>query len=150
MIQVIKELNVNIEDFFDFLEKSIKEDIKNATGEEILEINEGFSYEKNLQNALKQTGKVLAFIEKYQRNICYTSKVTSSQGNNFIIFETEELDSNNIKLTYTENFDSEKYTNNLNYKFMLFFYKKSLVQRIDLMINNIEKSIKKETELWDD
>ncbi|MFI3116215.1 MAG: DUF3284 domain-containing protein [Clostridia bacterium] len=150
MIQVVKELNVNIDDFYDFIEKSVKEDIKNATNEEVLELTEGFSYEKKLQNSLKQSGSVLALIEKYERKVCYKSKITSNQGYNYVSFETEEIDDENIKLTYTEHFDSDKSTNNLNYKFMLFFYKKSLARRMTLTIENMETKIKKGDEICQD
>ncbi|MFI3227776.1 MAG: DUF3284 domain-containing protein [Clostridia bacterium] len=143
-MQVTKKLNVSLDEFFDFVEKSIKYDIKNATGEDIDQVVQGYSYEKTLANALKQSGNVLTTIEKYERGSCYQSKVTSNQGFNYMTFDVAEIDDENVEVTYSEEFISHRKMNNLNYKFMLKLYKKRIDRRMNLLVENIELSIKQE------
>lgn len=148
---ITKELNVNIDEFFDFLEKSVKFDIKNATEKDVLTIEQGYSYEKTLKNALNQKGKVITTIEKYKRNKCYQSKVTSNQGFNYITFDVDEIDNENIQVKYSEKFISDKKLNNMNYKIVIKMYEKRVLRRMNLIVENIEKSIKEmESELCQD
>lgn len=143
-MQITKELNVNNDDFFDFLEKSIKFDIKNATDKEISDITQGFSYKKELKNQLNQKGMVTTTIEKYERNVCYQSKTTSNQGFNYMTFDVETIDAQNIKVSYTEEFTSSSKMNIINHKFIMNLYKKRMDRRMNLLISNIELSIKAE------
>lgn len=151
-MQVITKLNVNIDEFFDFLEKSIKFDIKNATNADLSEITPGFSYKKELKNAFNQSGEVESIIENYIRNDCYISKIISNQGVNSILYKVVKIDDENIELEYTEEFISNKKLNDANFKLVSKIFEKSLKKRINLRIKNIELSIKaqKENELCQD
>lgn len=150
---VTKKLNVHENDFFDFLETSLKHDIKLSTGKTVKEINTGYVYEKQLANKLKQQGNVKVTIEKFDRPFQYIGKVYSNQGFNYMTYTVEKIDDENINVSYEEEFLSDRKLMNLNYKFVSNIYKKRTLRRMEAMLLNIELNIinaKKETVLCQD
>lgn len=142
-----KKMNVTLDDFFDFLEESIKLDISSSTNTKVDTILSGYEYTKTLKNKIGQSGKVLSTIEKFERPHIYKLKVSSNQGLNFVTYTAKQIDACNIEVFYEEEFISSKKITNFNYKIVMHFYKKKTLQRMQAILTNIERCIKeKESE----
>ena len=149
MIEVTKILNISAQDFFDVIEESLYNDMQKTSNQ--VNIESGMSYKKNLKNKLGQLSEVEICIEKYERPNIYSSKIQKSKENNYITYEVNKIDENNIEVKYTEDYIAHNKMKNLNYKAILVLYKKKSIKRMTMIIENIERYAKrKESELCQD
>lgn len=144
-MEVIRQMEGNINDFFDKLEESLLTDIKTSTGNlvDINEIVSGFTYFKELTSQLGKCGKVKVIINEYTRPIKYSVSFISIQGENTLSYEAKEMDKNRFEIKYSENFEGSSKANSWNYKVMSKLYKRSSVKKANLVLNNIQLMIQK-------
>lgn len=136
---VKKQLNVTLDEFYEFIQEMILQDIKEATGKtvEIHDIHQGYKYKKQLTGRTGQVGHVKTEIKDFTRN-SYSAIFRSAQGFNTISYTYQPTSDSAIELTYEEEFLSDSTLMNLNFKLMSFFFNRSNKKRIDMMLNQIE------------
>ncbi len=139
---MIKEhvFKYSVEQVFEVLEKTIKEEVQSVTDKWYNSL-EGISY--------KRQGTVSELVYKIVRfdiksgyklevtepdNTCYTLKIN-----------LEELDGL-CKLTYINEMKTTKKLKQLNYKISLFFFKKRVVKRYLYFINYLESKLEENYE----
>lgn len=134
------------EKMFSIFTNSILEDIKNFTDEDMtqFEIKEGYSYKKPLRSKIGKEGDIKVVIQKFDIPNIYEATFESAQGVNTLSYLLEEIDDTHFKLTYNENFVSEKKSNNLNFGLMSKLYKRSNKKQADLLLNQLEAMMLKE------
>lgn len=137
------DLDVSSEEFFNVLENSIFEDIKNNYKKANLDdIKKGFSYTKKLNNNLKQEAKVKITIEEYIKNSLYESSFATSKGINTIRYSLTESENDiGCNLIYEEDYFSDKTSLGLNYKLMNFLLKRKNKRKVNNLIRSIESYI---------
>lgn len=144
-MEVVRQIEGDINDFFDKVEESLLIDIKTSTGNciNINEIVSGFTYFKELTSQLGRCGKVKVIINEYTRPIKYSVSFISVQGENTLSYEAKPIDKNKFQLIYSENFKGSSKVNSWNYKLMSKLYKRSSIKKANLVLNNIELMIQK-------
>lgn len=144
-MEVVRQIEGNINDFFDRVEESLLADIKTSTGNSINinEIVSGFTYFKELTSQLGKRGKVKVIINECTRPIKYSVSFISIQGENTLSYEAKPIDENKFELIYSENFKGSSKANSWNYKVMSKLYKRSSIKKANLVLNNIELMIQK-------
>ena len=129
---------------FSIILESITNDIQSSSEETISveEIYEGFSYYKILRNKFGKQGKTKVTITQLDIPNRYEVTFKSAQGVNTLSYRTIAIDETHFELTYKEDFISEKKTNNMNYSFVSWFYKRSNKKKANLILNNLETMMK--------
>ncbi|MDN6195546.1 MAG: DUF3284 domain-containing protein [Atopostipes suicloacalis] len=143
-MEIEQELTVSSEEFFDFLYRSIKMDIKESTGKnlEVEEITEGMTYSKKIDTKIGRKGGATVTLSTIQPYEKYQASFASSQGENITSYEIEELADNEIIVIYREDFIGSSWLKNMNFKLMNLFYKKSAQKQARDRLKQIEKYIK--------
>ena len=145
MITVKETLNVSAEAFFYQLLKSAAFDIRMATGKEVREkqLHKGYTYTKKLKSKMGRTGEVRVKITELKAPVIYTAEFTSASGKNIISYVIEPLEAEKITVTYTEDYQGETSSQNLNYRIIRVFYKRSARKKTARKLHSIEEYIRK-------
>ena len=140
------ELKVNMDvsapEFFDVLEESIIYDIKESTNKTITrdKIRKGYSYNKTLKTRLGKDGKVRVTIKDFNDSK-YVASFLSSQGENIVSYEVEELDDKSLNVKYTEEFIDDSTMKKANFSIMSFIFKRGNKKRGYRSLKQIENVI---------
>lgn len=138
-----KKLNVGAEEFFSQLMVSVLYDIKRATGKEVAEtkVHQGYKYKKQMKNKLGKQGDVEVEITEWKRPFVYSAKFKSVTGTNRIRYEIESLGEEEIRVNYSEGYDGDTKSQDLNYKIIGAFYKRKAKKRTRQMLHAMENYI---------
>lgn len=142
-MEIVRQMKGNVQRFFDKVEESIVNDVKEATGNsiDVSEIKSGFTYSKRLRSQLGKEGSIKVVIDEYVRPLKYRASFISAQGENILSYETKEIDENHFEIKYVEEFKGASPSKRLNYKLIYFLYKRSSIKKANMLLNNIESMI---------
>jgi len=138
-MQIIKEMEVNKQELYDYINKMIIEDVLASTNAN-KEIQVGLTYKKHLQNRLGKLIEVVTTIEKLEMGK-YEISLKSIQGVNILSYTYDEIDHNKIKVIYEESFDGVNPSGSINHSIMSFFTKRTNKKRINSMLEHLETLI---------
>ncbi|NBI07205.1 DUF3284 domain-containing protein [Senegalia massiliensis] len=147
-MEVNLDLDVNKEEFFEFIYESIIKDIEESTGKKLSkeDIIQSYKYDKNLKNKLGRAGNVEVTILEFVPYKKYVAEFKSNQGKNIISYEINNLNNEKINVTYFEDYIAPDKLKDWNFKLMNFFYKKKSMKRAESILKNIERYIKNKKE----
>ncbi|MDF9824637.1 hypothetical protein M2475_001139 [Breznakia sp. PF5-3] len=139
-MEVSRIIRGSEEKCFSILMASLLEDIEAAEGKKVKleDIGKGYNYTKQLQNKLGKAGTIRVTIVEIDSPSVYKASFESAQGVNTLSYILEKVDDTHFKLTYNEEFLSDKKSNNLNYGLMSKLYKRSNKKKANLVLNQIE------------
>ena len=142
-IEVLLNLKVSSEEFFDFLIKSIVLDVNENSKKEVSEkdIVRGFYYTKNMQNKVGKEARVKILIRELELNKKYTAVFISDHGENIISYQVEELDDGSIDVAYSEEYIAEDKMSKWNFNIVNVFYKRRAKKKAIKLVKNIEAYI---------
>lgn len=145
-MEVSREMKGSREKCFSILSESLLADIKASTNEEVKieDIKVGYTYYRQMKSRMGNEGKVRIEISKLDIPSSYEAIFTSSQGVNTLSYLLEEIDQDNFKLTYNEDFISEKGANNLNFKIMSKLFNRSSSKRVRLTLDRLQSMLNEE------
>ncbi|MBS4535457.1 DUF3284 domain-containing protein [Clostridium sp. D2Q-14] len=143
-MQVSLDLDVTKEEFFEFINDSLLQDIKTSTNREVSkeDIKKGYTYEKELKNKLGRAGDVEVNILEFEPCKEYIAEFKSNQGTNRISYNIKNLNDEKINVTYSESYIASDKLKDWNFKLMNLFYKKKSISRAESILKNIERYIK--------
>lgn len=120
---------------FDFLTGLFIEDYEASTGQPISaeEIVSGLTYTKKKE----QTGSFSLQVLEFSAPENYKVEISSNRGKQIIHYHLEEVDSEQVKITYSESDESSGFFNSWNYKILQPFFKKKLQKRMLLQIDKL-------------
>lgn len=141
-MEIIKTMNVSLQQMDESITKMVLEDIKNATGKKVKgsDIGAGYKYRKELKNKMGKVGTVTARIDVLKSGF-YQASFESVQGTNTLSYDYKAIDDHSVELTYTENYLTLSTAKQMNYRLMNFLYKRSNKKRINMMLNQLEQYI---------
>ncbi len=135
-------LEVSANDFFKIITDSAQEELNVfADGKTLVQ---GVEYEKELKTKLSTAVSTKVKITKLIKNKEYEYCVISGDDKNFVNYKIEEIDSDNIKIYYSEFYKSESKKKEVNNKSMTFIMKYFLNRRFQKQMKMIENHIKGE------
>ncbi|WP_394405206.1 DUF3284 domain-containing protein [Streptococcus sp. 20-1249] len=134
-MQVSKIYPTRAKPVFDLLTKLFIEDYETSTGQSISadEIVSGLTYIKKIG----QQGSVNLQVLEFQPPESYRVEISSSRGKQMLHYLLEEIDSEQVKITYSELNESPSFFNSWNYKLLKPFFKKKLETRMVLQIDKL-------------
>lgn len=138
---VEKILNVSSQQFFNEIQKSILYDIKNATGNDIENIENGLTYSKILHTKLSSASHVEIKILEYTYPEVYTAEFKTSKSLSTIKYSAFAMNDNQCKVTYAENIEYFKKMDDWNFRLVSKFYSAKSRKKILMLLGNIEQSI---------
>lgn len=143
MIEITEKLKVTAQEFFSQVIVSVLYDIKSATGKELSEaqLRKGYTYTKKMKNKVGRRGDVTVKITELQAPLRYSAEFKSYAGINKISYQMEEQEDGHIQVRYTEGYDGETKSQNLNYKLISVFYKRRAKKRTRQMLHAMEAYI---------
>ena len=142
-MEVLLNLKVSSEEFFDFLIKSIVLDVNENSKKQVSEkdIVRGFYYTKNMQNKVGKKARVKILIRELELNKKYTAVFISGHGENIISYQVEELDDGSIDVAYSEEYIAEDKMSKWNFNIVNVFYKRRAKKKAIKLVKNIEAYI---------
>jgi len=131
---------------FSILMNSLLEDIKLSQEKEVKleDIGKGYSYKKQLKTKVGKEGRIKVTITQLEIPVIYEATFESAQGFNTLSYRIEDIDESHFKLTYKEEFYSEKKSNNLNFGLMSKLYKRSNKKQANLVLSQLEAMMQKQ------
>ncbi len=144
-MEINVELYATKEEFFDFLTRSILQDIQQSTKKELVkeQIVNNYSYRKKLKNKLGREGDVNVKILEFKPDENYRAMFKSNNGENIISYHVTPIDEQKINVNYKEEYVEADKIKGLNYKLINIFYKKRSEKNARKMIKKIEYFIEK-------
>lgn len=136
-----KTLNISAENFFAKIEKSIIYDIKNATGNDIEHIENGFKYSKILNTKLSKASNVDVQILEYTYPLKYKVSFKTGKSISTIEYSALNINDNQCEITYIEDIKYFKKAHDLNFKLVSKFYSVRSKKKILMLLANIEQSV---------
>ena len=138
-MEISRVLDVTMEEMDSFVSQMVIQDIKEATNKTVAakDVKSGYTYTKKLTGRNGREGRVKTTI----RELCsgkYHVSFKSTQGMNHLSYTYKPTEDGKVDLVYEEHFESNKTSNNLNYKVMNFFYNRSNKKRATQVLSNIE------------
>lgn len=148
MIEVKEKLNVEAGEFFSQVLVSVLYDIKSATGRDVKEgqIHKGYSYTKKMKNKMGRQGDVKIKITEFEPPVLYGARFQSLSGTNSIRYEIRDTGNGQIEVTYTEGYDGDTKSQDLNYRIIGAFYKRKAKKRTRQMLHAMETYIRQNRE----
>ena len=143
-MEVSVDLNVDKEDFFDFLYESVINDVKNSTGKIISrdKVAKGYTYEKNVKNNKGKLINIKITIMDFTPCEKYVARVRTEQGENRMSYIIDDLGEEKINVTYGEDYIAPSIFKELKFKALNFFHKKTLRKEAKSNLIDIETYIK--------
>lgn len=143
MMEVSREMKGSRDKCFSILVESLLADIKDSTNEEVKieDVKVGYTYYRQMKSRMGNEGKVKVEISKLDVPSNYEAVFTSSQGVNTLSYLLEDIDQDKFRLTYNEDFVSEKGANNLNFKIMSKLFSRSSSKRIKLTLDKLQSML---------
>ncbi len=125
-MEIKLNMDVSAKEFFDVLYDSIIYDIKASTNKKVSKskIKKGYTYSKKLKTRLGKEGTVKVEIKEFDLNHRYTVSFNSTQGENIVSYEVEQLDDDSLNVKYTEDFVVDSKMKSLNFSMMSFLFKR--------------------------
>lgn len=141
-MEINRTLNVNFNEFEEFIKDMVAQDVYNATGKKVKlsEIQKGYKYRKKLKGRVGKEGSVKTKIEELKSG-SYKASFNSSQGINYLSYDYADNQDGTVNLKYEESYDPSSKSKGLNYQLMDFLYKRSNKKRINSMLTHIEHLI---------
>lgn len=138
-----KNLNVSRESFFKQISLSIVNEVFKYTGKsiEINEIKSGLSYTKSMSTKVGTKGDIKVTIEEYSEPNLYKVKFEGKEDINYLSYILEEINQNECKVKYMEEFVTDSKIKNMNYKWISKLYDRGSKKKVNNIINNIESYI---------
>lgn len=139
-MQIIREMDIKAEDFFNAIVSSVLYDVSMATGKKITKdkLYNGYSYLKNIKGKKDSKGNIKITIEELKEPSIYQAKVTSAKGDNYLKYEINKISGGRIEVKYSESFEGSTKANGWNYKIVSKFYKKKFEKRSNIILDRIE------------
>lgn len=125
-MKVVEIVDVNSKDFYNELISSFKREFKTT-------------YVKEGQKVKSKSNEIEVI--KLIENECYSIKIKTIYGVNFIEYFLKDINESKLKVVYNEKFKANTLMYSLNYSIMqvLFFFR--LRRRAKLVIRSVEKKI---------
>lgn len=139
---VEKEYSISAREFFAVISNSLKADYYKNTGK-VLDLDgeiTGINYYKKFGKKNKNSVEVI--LREYEPNSKYKSEIISTRGTQIIIFNINELGSERILVTYTEEVTDLDFFKKLNYTLLFPLMKKKLKERMISQLDIIAKQAK--------
>lgn len=135
-----RRIQGSIEDCFDILAQSYVADA-NANQRKQLTVKDlrvGNNFNKELTAKLGNKGTVKVVLEKFSAPHEIEISFKSSQGINTLHYVLTPFDDVSFDIEYSENFVSDKKSNNLNYKVMSFLSKRKISKTAKMTLDRLE------------
>lgn len=139
---VEKEYSISAREFFAVISNSLKADYYKNTGK-VLDLDgeiTGINYYKKFGKKNKNSVEVI--LREYEPNSKYKSEIISTRGTQMIVFNIDELRSERILVTYTEEVTDLDFLKKLNYTLLFPLMKKKLKERMISQLDIIAKQAK--------
>ena len=138
-MEVSRLMNVTMEEMDQFISQMVIKDIEEATNKTVTEkdIHSGYSYVKKLTGRSGVEGRVKTTIRELSSGK-YHVTFKSNQGVNHLSYTYFPEEDGSVNLTYSETYDADSKSKDVNYNLMNFLYKRSNKKRINKILSNIE------------
>lgn len=144
-MKVQVKLNVTAEEFFAAITRSVLFDAEQARGKKIplKKLKAGFTYQKMLNAKIGGAQHVTTKITEFEAPVRYAASIVSSKGENTVRYVLEPVEGQNaVNVTYEEGYAGDKALNDLNGKFVGFFYGPFAKRKIKRRLHDMETYIK--------
>lgn len=144
-MKVAKQLNVSVQQFYDFVCKMVIKDISSVTKSEvdISQLKDGYSYNKTLMNKMGKLEIVKTCIEKINASE-YTVSFKSKYGVNILSYSYRPLENDSIMVEYNEDYIGTNSSTSLSYNLLSFVSSYSHKKRMKKLLTEIENIILKQ------
>lgn len=135
-----RRIQGSIDKCFDILAQSYVNDANANQRKQITveQLREGNNFRKELTAKLGNSGTVEVRLEQFKAPNTLEISFKSNQGINKIHYELTSFDEESFDIAYSETFESEKKSNNLNYKVMSFITKRRINKAAKLTLDQLE------------
>ena len=131
------KLNISASSFYNFLIESLKKE------QNVKKIEKGMVFKKSLKSKFSQKVesevKIIELIENKEYSLSYVT----SLGENVIKYKIEEIDSENIFVTYMEEYYTTSFWNKYNNIIVEFLMSYFLKKKKRMILKQVEEYIKK-------
>lgn len=137
----------NKETCFSIILNSVLADIQTSTNKTVdaTELTEGYTYLKPFRKHRGKVKEMKVEITKFKIPYEYEATFYSAQGNNTLRYQLEDIDDHSFRLSYEEDFSSNKGSANLNFKFMSKLFKRSTTKKMNAVLECIEHMVMEDT-----
>ena len=131
------KLNISASSFYNFLIESLKKE------QNVKKIEKGMVFKKRLKSKFSQKVesevKIIELIENKEYSLSYVT----SLGENVVKYKIEEIDSENIFVTYMEEYYTTSFWNKYNNIIVEFLMSYFLKKKKRMILKQVEEYIKK-------
>ena len=131
------KLNISASSFYNFLIESLKKE------QNVKKIEKGMVFKKSLKSKFSQKVesevKIIELIENKEYSLSYVT----SLGENVVKYKIEEIDSENIFVTYMEEYYTTSFWNKYNNIIVEFLMSYFLKKKKRMILKQLEEYIKK-------
>ena len=131
------KLNISASSFYNFLLESLKKE------QNVKKIEKGMVFKKSLKSKFSQKVesevKIIELIENKEYSLSYVT----SLGENIVKYKIEEIDSENIFVTYMEEYYTTSFWNKYNNIIVEFLMSYFLKKKKRMILKQVEEYIKK-------
>lgn len=131
------KLNISASSFYNFLIESLKKE------QNVKKIEKGMVFKKSLKSKFSQKVesevKIIELIENKEYSLSYVT----SLGENVVKYKIEEIDSENIFVTYIEEYYTTSFWNKYNNIIVEFLMSYFLKKKKRMILKQVEEYIKK-------
>lgn len=131
------KLNISASSFYNFLIESLKKE------QNVKKIEKGMVFKKSLKSKFSQKVesevKIIELIENKEYSLSYVT----SLGENVVKYKIEEIDSENIFVTYMEEYYTTSFWNKYNNMIVEFLMSYFLKKKKRMILKQVEEYIKK-------
>ena len=131
------KLNISASSFYNFLIESLKKE------QNVKKIEKGMVFKKSLKSKFSQKVesevKIIELIENKEYSLSYVT----SLGENVVKYKIEEIDSENIFVTYMEEYYTTSFWNKYNNIIVEFLMSYFLKKKKRMILKQVEEYIKK-------
>ena len=131
------KLNISASSFYNFLIESLKKE------QNVKKIEKGMVFKKSLKSKFSQKVesevKIIELIENKEYSLSYVT----SLGENIVKYKIEEIDSENIFVTYMEEYYTTSFWNKYNNIIVEFLMSYFLKKKKRMILKQVEEYIKK-------
>ena len=131
------KLNISASSFYNFLIESLKKE------QNVKKIEKGMVFKKSLKSKFSQKVESEVKIIELIENKAYSLSYVTSLGENVVKYKIEEIDSENIFVTYIEEYYTTSFWNKYNNIIVEFLMSYFLKKKKRMILKQVEEYIKK-------
>ena len=139
-MKIERTMQGSMEECFTLLAQSYVNDANSnqKRQQSIEDLRVGNNFKKELTAKLGNSGLVEVTLVQFDQPSIIEINFRSAQGINKLVYELSPIDDNSFQITYSEDFESEKKSNSLNYKLMSRLSKRKINKAAKLTLDRLE------------